>query len=53
MKKSRFTESQIVAVLKEEKGEVPVAQLTRKHGIGAASGARSSSPRKLQFTTVY
>ncbi len=32
MKKSRFTESQIVAILKEGEAGVAVAQLTRKHG---------------------
>jgi putative transposase len=37
MKKSRFTESQIVAILKEGEAGVPVAQLTRKHGISAAT----------------
>ena len=36
MKKSRFTESQIVAVLKEGDAGVPVAQLVRKHGISSA-----------------
>lgn len=37
MKKSRFTESQIVGILKEGEGGVPVAQVTRKHGISAAT----------------
>lgn len=32
MKKSRFTESQIVAIQKEGDAGLPVAQLTRKHG---------------------
>jgi putative transposase len=37
MKKSRFTESQIVAILKEGEAGLAVAQLARKHGISAAS----------------
>jgi putative transposase len=37
MKKSRFTESQIVAILKEGEAGVTVAQLTRRHSISAAT----------------
>ena len=33
MRKSRFTESQILAVLKEGEAGVPVAEILRKHGI--------------------
>ncbi|CAB3824468.1 IS3 family transposase ISWsu1 [Achromobacter mucicolens] len=37
MKKSRFTESQIVVVLKEGAAGMPVAELCRKHGISNAT----------------
>ena len=37
LKKSRFTESQIVAVLKEGEAGLPVADLCRKHGISSAT----------------
>lgn len=37
MKKSKFTESQIVAILKEGDAGVAVADIVRKHGISAAT----------------
>ena len=35
MKRSRFTEEQIIAILKEQEAGVPVAELCRKHGISS------------------
>ena len=37
MKKTQFTESQILAVLKEGEAGVPVAQIMRKHGVSQAT----------------
>ena len=33
MRKSRFTESQIVSILKEGEAGVPIIEIARKHGI--------------------
>ena len=36
MKKSRFSESQIIAILKQAKAGTPVPELCREHGISSA-----------------
>ncbi len=37
MKKSRFTKSQMMAILEEGGSGIPVAEVCRKHGISAAT----------------
>jgi len=37
MKKSRFSDSQIMAILKQAENGVPVAQLCREHGMSNAT----------------
>ena len=37
MKRSRFSEEQIIAILKEQEAGVPVSELCRKHGVSDAS----------------
>lgn len=57
MKKSRFTEDQIVGVLKAQEAGLAVAELCRKHGVSAATfykwkakygGLEVSEARKLK-----
>ena len=37
MKRSRFTEGQIIAILKEQEAGVAVTELCRKHGVSSAT----------------
>lgn len=37
MRKSRFTDSQILAILKQAEGGVPVPDLCREHGMSSAT----------------
>jgi putative transposase len=37
MRKSRFSEEQIIGILKEQQAGLPVAELCRKHGISEAT----------------
>jgi putative transposase len=37
MKRSRFTDSQIIAILKQAEGGSPVSELCREHGISSAT----------------
>jgi Transposase. len=37
MKKSRFTDSQILAILKQAENGIPVTELCRQHGMSSAA----------------
>ncbi|SNR44763.1 Transposase [Puniceibacterium sediminis] len=37
MKTSRYTEAQILSILRQPEGGVPVSELCRKHGLSPAS----------------
>ena len=37
MKRSRFSEEQIIAVLREQQAGIPVAEVCRKHGVSEAT----------------
>jgi len=37
MKRSRFSEEQIIAILKEQEAGVPTAEVCRRHGVSSAT----------------
>ena len=37
MKRSRFTEEQIIAMLKQQKAGMPTVEVCRKHGVSTAT----------------
>lgn len=37
MKRSRFSEEQIIAILKEQEAGVPTADICRRHGVSSAT----------------
>jgi putative transposase len=38
MKRSRFTEEQLIALLREQEAGVPTAEVCRKNGVSSATG---------------
>lgn len=52
MRKSKFSESQIVAILKEGEAGLPVAEVCRKRGINAATWCRHEVLDAYLFKTV-
>ena len=37
MRKSRYSDSQIVSIIKQSEGGIPVAELCREHGMSSAT----------------
>lgn len=57
MKRSRFTDSQIIAILKHAEAGTPVPELYREHGMNSACFSRSgfsiTGPYCYQFLVFY
>ena len=50
MKKSRFTEAQIMGVLRQAEGGLPVPDLCREHGISSATCLTSGGQSMAAWT---
>jgi putative transposase len=54
MKKSRFTETQIVAILAEGESGIPVLEVCRKHGISSPTYYQwNSNQEKLMLESLF
>jgi putative transposase len=60
MKRSRFSEEQIIGILKEHEAGIAVSELSRKHGVSDASiykwkakfGGMEVSPSRRRFACL-
>lgn len=53
MRKSKFSESQIVAILKEGEAGLPMAEVCRKHSIRSPKAATIPSPCRAPCWTAH
>ncbi|CNB64262.1 putative transposase [Yersinia pseudotuberculosis] len=52
MKKSRFSDSQIIAILKQAEAGTPVSELCREHGMSNASFYKWRASKNWKTKTV-
>ena len=52
MRKSRFTEEQIIGILKEGEAGVPIAELIRKHGYSTAAFGKWHNTPDWEITPI-
>jgi transposase-like protein len=51
MRKSRFTEAQIIGMIKEQEAGMPTAEVCRRHGLSAATFYKLKSKYGAMTTT--